>query len=211
MNGGLLPVTVPALLGYGGVLVLAFYLGFAALTRTWPRLRVRPLAYTVVMFMLFGAAGEEVVNRLWRIAFDAPLWEYRLYPIHGGNISLFFFQVWGIFGFYSYLRDSAFPGFGRAGTALSALVFGIEAIALELAVNLPYHALFGDFIFYYLPANLGPFSHYSCLQVIPFYMAIALTTRRLVAVQKQAGYMHLKSTLGFYAMVMAAYLFPWSQ
>lgn len=206
MSGGIFAVSVPGALAYGLALALAFYLGFAAVARRWPRLERRSLSYAVVMFMLFGAAGEEVVNSLWQAGFGSPLWRYHLYPAQDGDISFFFFQVWGLFGFYSYLRDRAFPGFGRSGGAFSALVFGIEAIALELVVNLPYYALFGDYIFYYLPANLGPLSHFSCLQVIPFYMAVAFASRRLIAVQEAAGYRHLKSTLGFYLMVMVAYI-----
>lgn len=206
MNGGVFSVSIAGALAYGLVLAVVFYLGFAVLTQRWPRLEARPLAYTVVMFMLFGAAGEEVVNTAWRAVFGSPLWQYRLYPTQDGDISYFFFQVWGLFGFYTYLRTRAFPAFGHSGGAFKAVVFGIEAIALELAVNVPYYALFGDYIFYYYPENLGPFSHFSCLQVIPFYMAVAFASRRLVAVQEAAGYRHLGSTLGFYVMVMAAYV-----
>jgi hypothetical protein len=82
----------------------------------------------------------------------------------------------------------------------------MEAIVLELAMNVPFHALCGDYIFYYLPANLGPLSHFSCLQVVPFYMAVAFASRGLIAVQEAAGYHHLRSTLGFYLMVMVAYV-----
>jgi hypothetical protein len=205
-DGALFPITIPGVMVYGVVLAAAFYLSIAALTRRWPRLEAHSLSYAVVMFMLFGAAGEEVVNKAWNAVFGSPLWQYRLYPAQDGDISYLFFQVWGLFGFYSYLRDRAFPAFGRSGTAWSALVFGIEAIVLELAVNVPFHALFGDYIFYYLPTNLGPLSHFSCLQVVPFYMAIAFASRRLIAVQEAAGYRHLKCTLGFYLMVMVAYV-----
>lgn len=206
MSGGVFAISVPAVFVCAGAIAAIFYIGFAAVTRRWPRLESRRLSYTVVMFMLFGAAGEEVVNNAWHITFGSPLWKYHLYPVGDGDISYFFFLIWGLFGFYSYLRDQSFPDFGRSGTAFGAVVFGIEAILLELAVNVPYYALFGDYIFYYLPANLGPLSHFSCLQVIPFYMAIAFASRRLIAVQEAAGYRHLKSTLCFYVMVMVAFV-----
>lgn len=206
LNVALFPVSVPGAVLYGLAVAIVFYTGFTLLTRCWPDLEPRKLAYTVVMFALFGASGEEVVNTVWKAAFGGPMWEYRLYPAQGGHISYFFFLIWGLFGFYTYLRDRCFPGFGQSGKLFSGVVFGVEAIALEFAVNIPYYLIFGDYIFYYFPANLGPLSHFSCLQVIPFYMAIAFVTRRLIAIQEAAGFRYLKSTLGFYAMVMVAYL-----
>lgn len=197
---------VAAVLGYGAVLLGLFYAAFSLAARSWLRLDKRALAHHIVLYMLFGPAGEEVVNTLWRHVSGTPLWEYRLYPIHGGNISLFFFQIWGIFGFYTFLRSQVFPHFDRSPRASTLLVFGVEAVMLELLVNVPHYLIFGSHIFYYFPANLGPLSHFSCLQVIPFYIAIAITTRRLNAVQEAANYMHLKVTLGFYLMVIAAYI-----
>ena len=57
MSGGIFAVSVPGALAYGLALALAFYLGFAAVTRRWPRLGPRSLSFAFVMFMLFGAAG----------------------------------------------------------------------------------------------------------------------------------------------------------
>jgi hypothetical protein len=201
-------VFAPSIYGglvYGVALIALAYLSVAGIARAWPKLHPRRLVFTLLLFILFGAAGEDAVNSVWRWLFGAPLWTYQLYPAKGGNITYFFPVVWGIFGFYSYLRDQMFPGFGRAGSALSMVVFGIEAIVIELIVNIPFYALFGSFIFYYHPENLGPLSHFSCLQVVPFYMAVAMISRRLIAQQTACGFAHFRSTVGFYLMVIVAF------
>ncbi len=107
-------------------------------------------------------------------------------------------MFWGVFGTYSYLRDQFVGGIRLGGGPLSMVVTGEEAILLELALNMPYRAIFGDYIFYYTPANLRPFSHYSCLQVIPFYAAVAVATRKLTEVQEIAQYRHVRATLPLY-------------
>lgn len=195
-----------SIFAYGFVLVIFIYLSLSLIKREWLCIEIKPLIYQLTLYMLFGPTGEEVVNSMWRLVTGASLWEYRLYPLHGGDISVFFFQVWGIFGFYTYLRAKVFPMFEQGGRIAITLLLGFEAIFLELLVNIPYYAIFGDYIFYYFPENLGVFSHFSCLQVIPFYIMIGLTARRLVHIQEVSGYIHLKVTVGFYLMVLVAYI-----
>ena len=161
--------------------------------------------YSVTLFVLLGATGEAFVNSTWSLVFGWPLWEYRLYPAHGGDISLFFPMIWGIFGTYSYLRGQLFSGIQVRMKPFALLILGAEAILLELAVNIPYRAIFGDYIFYYTPANLGPVSHYSCLQVIPFYAAVALATQKLTEVQEAAQYKHLRTSLFLYVIAIVSF------
>jgi hypothetical protein len=114
-------------------------------------------------------------------------------------------MIWGIFGVYSYMREQVGGRWFEKNSLISILALGAEAILLELFVNVPYKAIFGDYIFYYTPANLGPFSHYSCLQVIPFYAAVSIATRKLTEVQEAAGYQHIRSTLVLYVMVILSF------
>ena len=192
------------MLCYGLFLIVLFYSTFSIIRRSKISLEKNELTYHVVLYMLFGLTGEEVVNTGWKLFFNSPLWEYKLYPIHNGNVSLFFFQIWGIFGFYTYIRNKAFPSINDLKLSYITLLSGIEAIFIELIVNVPYYYLFNDYIFYYYPANLGFFSHFSCLEVIPFYIAISITTRRLINAQRTSEFKHLKTTISFYLMIIIA-------
>jgi len=202
---GFLDVSVVGAAIYGIAVLLCIVAAFWVAGRGRIRFEPRKFAYSVTLFILLGATGEAFVNSMWDIVFGWPLWEYRLYPAHGGDISLFFPMIWGIFGTYSYLRDQVVGGIRLGGGPLSMVVIGAEAILLELAVNMPYRAIFGDYIFYYTPANLGPFSHYSCLQVIPFYAAVAVATRKLTEVQEIAQYRHMRATLLLYLICILSF------
>lgn len=200
-----LEVSVFSAAVYGCFVAIAIFAVFWLFARKSLQFELKRLIYTLTLFILLGATGEAFVNSSWQFAFGRPLWEYRLYPTHGGDISLFFPMIWGIFGLYSYMREQVGAHWFRRNSFISVFVLGAEAILLELFVNVPYKAIFGDYIFYYTPANLGPFSHYSCLQVIPFYAAVSIATRKLVEVQEAAGYQHIKSTLALYVIVILSF------
>jgi hypothetical protein len=197
---GFLDVSVVGAAIYGIAVLLCIVATFWVAGRGRIRFEPRKFVYSVTLFILLGATGEAFLNSMWDIVFGWPLWEYRLYPAHGGDISLFFPMIWGIFGTYSYLRDQVVGGMHLGGGPLSMVVIGAEAILLELSVNMPYGAIFGDYILSYTPANLGPFSHYSWLQFIPFYAAIAVATLKLTEVQEIAQYRHMRATLLLYVI-----------
>lgn len=200
-----LQVSIFSATAYGLLVMALIYGTFWVFARRHFRFERRSYFYTLLLFILLGASGEAFVNSLWMFALGWPLWEYRLYPAHGGDISYFFPLIWGIFGTYSYMRDQIWAGFARRHKMLSFLLLGFEAIALELVVNIPYRAIFGDFIFFYTPANLGPLSHYSCLQVIPFYAAVAVATSKLREVQQASNYLHLRTTMTLYAIAIISF------
>jgi hypothetical protein len=202
---GFLEVSFASAAVYGIAVLLCIVVALWIAGRGLIRFEPRKFTYSVTLFILLGATGEAFVNSTWYVIFGWPLWEYRLYPTHGGDISLFFPMIWGIFGVYSYMREQVGGRWFEKNSLISILALGAEAILLELFVNVPYKAIFGDYIFYYTPANLGPFSHYSCLQVIPFYAAVSIATRKLTEVQEAAGYQHIRSTLVLYVMVILSF------
>lgn len=190
---------------YGFVVLFCIIGAFWIMARGRIAVDARKFTYSVTLFVLLGATGEAFVNSTWSLVFGWPLWEYRLYPAHGGDVSLFFPMIWGIFGTYSYLRGQLFSDIQVHRKPFGLVMLGAEAILLELAVNIPYRAIFGDYIFFYTPANLGPFSHYSCLQVIPFYAAVAIATQKLTEVQEAAQYKHLRATLLLYIIAILSF------
>jgi hypothetical protein len=184
-----------------------FYIFFSLYWRKLVALQYRRLLYYVSLFSLFGVVGEAFTNTLYGYIFGVPLWEYHLFPAHGGDITFLFFFVWGTLGFYTYLRDACFRGKGKKKKLSSGLILGGEAIFIELLLNVPFFLLFGSYIFYYFPANLGPLSHFSTLHVIPFYMIVGYVTGRLIELQEELGYRGLRTTLSLYWMVIITFVF----
>jgi hypothetical protein len=152
-------------------------------------------------------AGEIVVNNFFLWLTNSPLWEYHLYPAHGGDVSYFFLGIWGALGFYKYINDEALHPPTDTEVLKPAIIMGTEAIVLELAYNGFFLLLFSQYIFYYLPENLGRLSHLSCLEVIPFYFAVGFCLSVLIKKQNIIGYgKHLIITLPFLWMVTATLL-----
>jgi hypothetical protein len=184
-----------------------YYLGLCLYVRRVVPIEPKKLAFYITLFCLFGLAGELLVNNAWHLLFGVPLWEYKLFPFHNGDVSYFFIWIWGGLGYYRYLNDTAIHHFKPDEYLKPGLIMGAEAVLLELAYNGFFYLLFGGYIFYYLPADLGPFSHLSCLEVIPFYFAVGFFTSRILARQNMIGYSkRIFSLLAFYWMVIVAFI-----
>lgn len=184
--------------------LLLFYLIVCVVSKKLVRPNFILLFSYITLFSLFGIVGEVFVNTLYQHFLGTPLWEYRLFPAHNGNISYFFLFIWGSLGVYKYFSDYFFIkrplSEFRAG-----IVMGAEAVFLELLYNGTYFLLFGDYIFYYLPANLGPLSHLSCLQVIPFYFIVGFIVNKLI--KQQNSTKASKSLSAFYWMIIITFVF----
>ena len=159
----------------------------------------------ITIFSLFGIVGEVFVNTLYTAILGSPLWEYRLFPAHNGNISYFFLFIWGSLGVYKYFSDQVLFANYKLTELQAGLLMGAEAVFLELLYNGVYFLIFGDYIFYYLPANLGPLSHLSCLQVIPFYFMVGFFATKLIA--HHAKLPTSKSLYAFYWMIIITFVF----
>ncbi len=182
-----------------------YYLGLSFYKKKIIPIEIPKLLFYISIFSVFGVAGEIVVNNLFLFFTDSTLWQYHLYPAHGGDVSYFFLGIWGALGFYKYLNDTALHPPIQNEIFKPAVIMGAEAIILELTYNGLFLLIFGQYIFYYLPANLGLLSHLSCLEVIPFYFAIGFCLSILIKKQNIIGYgKHLIITLPFLWMVIAA-------
>lgn len=186
---------------------LLSYVVFSVYVRKPIVFQFRKLLYYVSLFSLFGVVGEAFTNTLWEYIFGAPLWEYHLFPAHGGDITYLFFFVWGTLGFYTYLRDISLRSRVGNNALKSGVILGAEAIFIELLLNVPFFLIFGGYVFYYLPATLGPLSHFSTLHVIPFYMIVGYVTGKLIAQQEQFNFKYLRVTLGLYWMIIITFVF----
>lgn len=200
-------VTLGSALAYTIGFSVLYYLGLSLYVRRLVRVEPRKLALYVAVFCVFGVSGEILVNNVWKIVFDEQLWQYQLFPAHSGDISYFFFFIWGGLGYYRYLNDVAIHNFKSNEYLRPGLIMGAEAVVLELAYNGLFYLIFGSYVFYYLPANLGPLSHLSCFEVIPFYFLVGVFTSRLLAIERVSSRYDFLALLAFYAMVTITLVF----
>lgn len=163
------------------------------------------LFFYVTIYSLFGIVGEVFVNKTYLFIFNEPLWEYKLFPAHDASISYFFIFIWGSLGVYKYFTELVFSESRLYRSFSPGVIMGGEAIAIELLYNGFFFLIFNEYIFYYLPANLGVISHFSCLQVIPFYFMVGFMITKLTKRQEAAGY-H-KSIFAFYWMIIVTFVF----
>jgi len=198
-------VTIVNALIYTLTFTCIYYTGLCLYVKKIIVPEFKKLFFYITIFCLLGVSGEVLVNNVWQTLFSVPLWEYHLFPAHSGDISYFFVFIWGGLGFYRYLNDATIHNFQSNQQFKPGFIMGVEAVFLELAYNGFFLLLFGSYIFYYLPANLGIFSHLSCLQVIPFYFLVGLFTSSLIFIQNKIGYgKNFIITISLYWMAIAS-------
>lgn len=169
------------------------------------KLEFRRLLYYVTAFSLLGIIGEVFVNTLYTYFLGTPLWEYRLFPAHGGDISYFFLAVWGSLGFYKYVLDTVYKHTNTLSHVQAGLVMGSEAVFLELLYNGLFFLTFDNYIFFYFPTNVGPLSHLSCLQVIPFYFVFGYVVMKII--KQQEATRGSSTLIIFYWMIILTFVF----
>lgn len=201
-------ITILNTVVYGISFSAAYYILICLYAKKIVTIELRKLFFYITIFCLFGISGELLVNTVWELIFSVPLWEYRLFPAHNTSISYYFILIWGALGYYKYLNDSVVHRFNSNQFVLPGLIMGAEAVFLELFYNGLFLLLFGSYIFYYFPHNLGIFSHLSCLQVIPFYFVVGIFTSALINQQNKMGYSSgIFARLSFYWMLIAVLMF----
>lgn len=112
----------------------------------------------------------------------------------------------GSLGVYKYLSDIAFSKFRLYKKEHVGLIMSLEAIFLELWYNVTFFILlFGSYIFFYFPANLGPLSHFSCLQVLPFYFIFGFLVMKIISREEKSGFS--KTRLSFFWFILLTLVF----
>jgi len=115
-----------------------------------------------------GIISEVLINSFYRAAFDSPLWLYQVTPIRQGDTSVFAFFQWSLYGYHLYFVRKKLQSYHfRYEDALFALVLSIDALLLEILINISSNFFLGTFVFYYLPGDIG---HLTTVFVYPFYL-----------------------------------------
>lgn len=134
----------------------------------------------ISMMALIGPVGEVFVNSVSRLLFGGSLWTYFLYPIHGGDTSLYSaLFIWPYYGMYLYfLHQKIEINHTEKGYYIKpALFMAFDAITLEFLVNITSIFLLHTLIFYYFPSDVA---HLTTIAAIPFYFLAGIIITRTI-------------------------------
>ena len=159
-----------------GILCAVIFLGFSwALNRRLMRGPFRIDGFEVALYaatvFLVAVICEILVNSAYESVFGRKLWEYRVLPLYGGDISLLSFIIWPVYGVHLYFFRQVLAqrlSAHRNRDRVHALIIGLDApLFYEVCGNLLFILLLGEYYAYYLPGELF---HLTSVQVIPIYM-----------------------------------------
>jgi len=140
----------------------------------WPVLEPGPAILHAALVFSLAVVFEVVLNSAYEWLIGEKLWEYRVLPARGGDVSLLAPLIWPVYGLHLYwMRESLSQRFGSLGksSALQAMFVGIEApFIFEVVGNLLFILLLGSFYAWYLPDD---FWHLTSIRVAPVYMVSA--------------------------------------
>lgn len=147
------------------------------------------LVLTMATAFLVMSIMEAGLGYLHSLVFGWRMWEYRLWPNHRDFGTYLGPITWPWYGFHFHLFNKALELRHRAvrNPVLHGAMTGLDGPLLEILGNGLYLLVFGGYVFYYFPPELG---HLTSLFVIPYYaiagvvLAIVMqglegTTRRL--------------------------------
>lgn len=158
--------------------ITVIYLLNAFLAHRFKKINYKYALLYITTVALLGVFGEILIDSLFKIFIGRPLWEYHLLPIHNGYTSYYSLAIWGMYGFYLYIFHDFLSGKrSRLSKKYITVIVGLEALALEIAINTLYLAFFGDYIFYYLPND---FWHLTSVQAIPFYLLLGIVISKCI-------------------------------
>ncbi|HSX31377.1 MAG TPA: hypothetical protein VLE99_05665 [Candidatus Saccharimonadales bacterium] len=161
-----------------GVGVAAFvYILNSLIARRLMRPKLKPALLYFTTVGAIGLFGEIFLDTSYNFFVGHPLWYYNLLPIQGGYTSAFAIVTWGLYGIHLYLlHDTLATKWSITRTRHLAIIFSLEALVFEALLTLSAKAVFGKYLYYYLPADLW---HVSSFQNMPFYFicgAVVLKT-----------------------------------
>lgn len=149
------------------LVVVVYSTGFA-LTDSSTQIKIQEVYMYSGTLALIGCISEVAINSFCRAAFDSPLWIYQVTPVHGGDTSIFAFFQWSLYGYHLYYLQKKLQSFKcQYEGPIFAVVLSIDALLLEILVNLSSIFFLDTFIFYYIPGDIG---HLTTVFVLPVYL-----------------------------------------
>lgn len=149
-------------------LAAAVYLAGFALSDSSTQVNIKELFMWSGALAMIGCISEVAINSFCRAVFDSPLWIYQVTPIHHGDTSVFAFFQWSLYGYHLYFVDKKIRSFKvKYEEYIFTFLLAVDALLLEMFVNVSSNFFLDTFIFYYLPGDIG---HLTTLAVFPFYL-----------------------------------------
>lgn len=149
------------------LVTVVYFAGFA-LTNSSTQVRAKEVYMYSGTLALIGCISEVAINSFCRAAFDSSLWVYQVTPIHHGDTSIFAFFQWSLYGYHLYFVHQKIQSLDVKYKEYIFTVFlAVEALLLEILVNVSSNFFLNTFIFYYLPGDMG---HLTTIFVFPFYL-----------------------------------------
>lgn len=149
------------------LVAVIYFVGFALTNKSMQINTKDAYMYSGTLAMI-GVISEVAINSFCRAAFDSPLWLYQVTPIHQGDTSIFAFFQWSLFGYHLYYVRKKIQSYHFTyEAAIFALVVSVDALLLEIFLNVSSNVFLDTFIFYYLPGDIG---HLTSIYVYPFYL-----------------------------------------
>ncbi len=165
---------------FGWLIITAGF--FAILLRKKIQIEWRMLYMYVAMMTMIGPIGELFINAVYRNLFGegVSLWTYVIYPIHGGDTSLYSaLFIWPYYGFYLYfLHQKLNINTEQKRYYIEPASFmAFDAIFLEFLVNISSAFFLGTLIFYYYPTDIA---HLTTIIAAPFYFLGGIVVTRTI-------------------------------
>jgi hypothetical protein len=149
-------------------LVTVVYFAGLALTNSSTQIKIKEVYLYSGTLALIGCISEVAINSFCREIFDTSLWVYQVTPIHHGDTSIFAFFQWSLYGYHLYYVQKKLQSFKfKHEESIFAFVLAIDALLLEVFVNISSLYFLNTFVFYYIPGDLG---HLTTVTVFPFYL-----------------------------------------
>jgi hypothetical protein len=149
-------------------LVTVIYFAGFALTNSSTQIKIKEVYMYSGTLALIGCISEVAINSFCRAAFDSPLWIYQVTPIHHGDTSVFAFFQWSLYGYHLYYVRKKIQSYNfKHENYIFAFVLSVDALLLEIFVNVSSNFFLNTFIFYYIPGDIG---HLTTVYVYPFYL-----------------------------------------
>ena len=132
---------------------------------------IQGIALLASLVFVAAVLCEASINPIYERFFEDKLWEYRLFPLHDGNVSALALLVWTSYGVHLYFLNQSLNGWNIADAyrnLFKAVIIGVEApLIWEVTGNGFFLLLLDEYYAYYLP---GDVFHLTSLRVIPVYI-----------------------------------------
>lgn len=121
-----------------------------------------------------GALAEILVGSLGEAALGRLVWQYQIWPEHGGYTTGVGAVMWPMYGFYLYCLHTALRK--RGFTAIenvffSGVLIAVDAMILETLANIFSLATFNIYYFYYFAGDL---LHFTSAEIFLPYVAFGI-------------------------------------